>query len=427
MLTILIAQIKTLTLEECLKLGLENSNLLKISQSQVESSRAKIREAKSHLLPRLTLNAGYTKLSTVPPFRVNLPISPVPVTIQEAILDNYNVKLSINQPLFTGMRLRSLKKAQQYNNNAEESTFSHDANEVSYAIYSAFWNYYKTKKILELALENCKQLEKLVTDTKYFLQNGLVTRNDLLKLEVQYANLKLNKIESENAVNLSRASLNKLLGYNLAEQTEILVDTTDITPEKYNLKELINEAVKQREQLKGLVMRIKSCEKYVTAANSGWFPAIYLYGNYYYNKPNQRFMPLQDEFNDSWDIGISLSWDLWNWRNTSSKISQAKQQLIQIQSRYEEIKKNIEMEVYQSYLHIISAEDKIEVNKIALTQAEENYRITTEKYNQQLVTSSDLIDAEVMLTNAKTQYTHALVDYQLTKVKLEKSIGRKIY
>ena len=85
------------------------------------------------------------------------------------------------------------------------------------------------------------------------------------------------------------------------------------------------------------------------------------------------------------------------------------------------------MDVYQSYLRVISEFDKVDLNRKIVEQANESYRIIKEKYNEQLATSTDLIDAEVSLLDAKTKLTNAMVDFQLAKEKLEKAVGRKIY
>lgn len=421
------AQTKVLTLEESLRIGLENSKALKISRAKKTGAEAKITETTSQMLPKLSLGASYTRFSSVPPFEVKLPNNPTPVKIQDAILNNYSVKLSLQQPLFTGFRLSSLKSSAEFYYEASMNDYNKETNETAFAIHSAFWNIYKAQKILTLVEENLKQLESHLAETKKFLDNGLATKNDYLKLEVQFANVKLVKIESENNFKISQAAFNKILGFNLAEQTEI--SSAEISVDVINFKydELIGEAFNNREELKAAQFRINAGEETVNAANSNWFPSVYLVGNFYYSRPNQRITPLKDEFKDTWDVGVSLNWDLWNWGYTSSQAVQAEQQLVQTQTAYEQINENIELEVYQAYLKIISEFDKVEVNKKSVEQTEENYRITSEKYNQQMATSTDLIDAEVSLLDAKTKLSNALVDFQLAKVRLEKAVGRKIY
>jgi len=421
------AQIKELSLEESLKIGLENSRALKISRSKVVSAEAKVKEFSSQLFPKLSLSANYTRLSEVPPFEVNVPLSPVPIRIQDAILNNYGIKLSIQQPLFTGFRLSSLKSAAELNKEAFNIEFTKEENETALNIQNTFWNYYKAKQVVKLIGENLKSLEDHLRDTKSFLANGLATKNDLLKLEVQYSNVRLMKLENENNLKIVRASFNKALGFNLAAQTEIITKEIQADLTQYNYDELLSEAMSKREELKALQFRIGASEENVSAANAGLYPSVYLTAGYNYSRPNQRIMPSKDEFKDTWDVSVVMNWDLWNWGYTASQASQAEQQLIQNQTSYELLKENVELDVYQSYLRVISEFDKVDLNRKIVEQANESYRIIKEKYNEQLATSTDLIDAEVSLLDAKTKLTNAMVDFQLAKVKLEKAVGRKIY
>ena len=424
---IISAQSKELSLEESLKIGLENSKALKISRSKVIGAEAKVTEFSSQLFPKLILNANYTRLSDVPPFEVNVPFSPVPIKIQDVILNNYGVKLSLQQQLFTGFKLSSLKSAAELNKEASDVEFNKEENEAALLIQTAYWNYHKAKQVVKLLDENLKSLEDHLRNTKSFLTNGLATRNDLLKLEVQYSNVRLMKIEGENSLKMARASFNKALGLNLTAQTDISTNEIEANLTQYNYDELLSEALSKREELKALQFRIGASEKNVTAANAGFYPSVYLTAGYNYNRPNQRIMPTKDEFKDTWDVSLILNWELWNWGYSASQTVQAEQQLIQNQTSYELLKENIELDVYQSYLRIISEFDKVDVNKKTVEQASENYRIINEKYNQQLATSADLIDAEVSLLDAQTKLKNALVDFQLAKVKLEKAVGRRIF
>lgn len=425
--TFMFAQSQKLTLEESLHIGLSNSKEIKISQAKVLGSEAQTKEIGSQLLPKITFGASYVRLSDVPPFEVVVPISTTPIKIQDPVLNTYSMKLSLQQPLFTGFRLSSLKSAAELNYQAVEVEHTKEVNEAAFNIQSAFWNYYKAQNALALVNENLKSLEQHLKDTKTFMDNELVTRNDYLKLQVQVSSLKLMKIETENAVNLARAAFNKAIGYQLDSQTEIAAPHLNANLANFNYHELLAEAMKQREEIKSLCYRVEAGMENVTAANAGWFPSVFLFGDYYYNKPNQRIMPTRNQFDDTWDAGVSLSWDLWNWGYTSSKVTQAEQKLVEVQTTLELLKEGVEIEVYQNYLKLLSEHDKVAVNKDAVAQAEENYRITKEKYNQQLSTSTDLIDAETSLLDAQTNLSNAQVDFEIAKVKLNKSVGRKIY
>lgn len=416
------------TLQESIELGLKNSKDLKISKSKMISSDAKVSEVNSMFLPQLKFMANYTRLSdNVPPFEVMTPFLPTPIKISEPVINNYNLRLSLQQPLFTGLKLISTKKAAEYNFNAAESDYSREMNDAAMNIHTSFWNYYKAIEIKNILEKSIDQIEEHLNDTKNFLENGLVTQNDYLKLQVQYSNIKLQLIEAENNLEIARAVFNKAIGLPLESRTEIVEDDLTANDIHYNFDDLIKEAKQNREEIESLSYRLKATEENITSAKAGWFPSVYLTGNYYYSNPNTRFQPLRDKWNDAWDVGVTLSWDVWDWGSTKSKTTQAEELSIQTQTSLEKLNDNIEIEVYQTYLNLIKSKEKVDVSKLSLEQASENYRITSEKYKEQLATSTDLIDAETSELQAATNLTASLIDFNLAKVRLEKVVGRKIY
>lgn len=426
--SVLYSQSQKLTLQESIQLGLKNSKDLKISQSKLRNSEAKVSEVNSMFLPQLRFMANYTRLSdNVPPFQVTTPFSPIPIKISDPVLNNYNLRLSLQQPLFTGLKLLSSRKAAEYNFNAAEREYSKEMNETAMNIHSAFWNYYRASEIKNLLEKSLKQIENHLKDTKNFLENGLVTQNDYLKLQVQFSNTKLQLIEAENNLNVTRAVFNKAIGLPLQSITEIAANELEFQIAEYDIDNLIKEAKQNREEIQSLSFRLKSAEENITSAQSGWFPNVYLTGNYYYSNPNTRFQPLVDKWNDTWDVGVTLSWDIWDWGLTSSRTAQAEELSVQTQASLEKLNELIEIEVYQSYLNLMKSKEKVDVSKLSLEQSSENYRITSEKYKEQLATSTDLIDAEISELQAATNLTSSLIEYNLAKVRLEKSIGRRIY
>jgi outer membrane protein TolC len=424
----LFAQEKILTLKESLEIGLQNSKDLKISRSKLNYANSKLSEINSQFLPQFKLLGNYTRLSdNIPPFEVTIPFSPNPIRISEPILNNYTFKFGFSQPLFTGFKLLSLRSSAELNLNASEQDYSKEGNEAAFNIYSAYWNYYKTDEIKKVIAKTLYQMENHLKDTRNFFENGLISKNDMLKLEVQYSNTKLMLIEAENNLELARIAFNRAIGIELTSQTKVAASEQSLNYEKYQLADIIDEALNNRKELKSLSYRFEASKEGVSAAKSNWLPSIYLTGNYYYSNPNPRFQPAKDEFNSNWDVGVTLSWDVWNWGLTTSQVSQAEQTKVLLETNLDQLKENIQMEVYSNYLNLIKTEEKVKVNKEALDQSLENYRITSEKYNTQLATSTDLIDAETLKLQAETNLKTAEVDFQIAKVKLEKSLGRVIY
>jgi outer membrane protein len=431
----LFGQVKKLTLSESLEIGLKNSKDIKISQSKLTSAEAQVTSATSQLLPQLSFNAGYTRLSSIPPFEVSLPIPGFTKSfvISPIILDNYSLKFSLQQPLFTGLRLWSLRSSAEYNYNAAESDYSEAVNNAALKIQTAFWNYYKAELNDSVLAENLQQIKQHLDDTKNFLANGLATKNDLLKLEVQYSNTNLQKIEADNNLDVARAAFNQAIGLPLETQTQIEVGKILTTePEgfdslKLDLNKLFEEAKINRNELKALNYRLQASEENINAAGSGWLPSIYLFGDYYYSKPNSRYLPALNEFKNTWDAGVTLQWNVWNWWYTSSQTTIAEQNKIQVATSLSQLNDAVEIEVFQYYLTYKRAFEKVNVAELGVKQAEENYRIIRDKYYTQVASSTDLIDAETALLLAETNYVSSLVDYKLARVRLDNAVGRKIY
>ncbi|GBD92175.1 outer membrane protein TolC precursor [bacterium BMS3Abin04] len=425
--TIILAQENVFTLDQSLKIGLENSKEIKIAKSKLLGSEAKVTEVSSQMLPQLSFSAKYIRLSDVPPFQVDVPFLPKPISIQETILNNYNLGVSVKQPLFTGFRLSSLKSSANMINLATESEVLKTKNNIALNIRAAYWNFYKVKKVVGLIDQNLISVKKHLEDAQNFYANGMITKSDLLKLKVRYSNLKIKRIEAANNLSLARIAFNKAIGFNLNSETEIADAIVDTNLVEQKLSELISEALKNRSELKSIHYQIEAGKEITSASRADWFPQVFLFGDYYYNRPNQRYLPLQDKFNDTWDVGVALNWKLWDWGNTSSKVDQAEQKVLQAETTANLMKEGIELEVRKNYLNMISQKNKIYASLTAMESAKEDYRITKNKFDQQLISASEFIDAESSLLEAKTNYTISQIDFEITKTKLKKAVGEKIY
>ena len=420
----LFAQQSKLTLEESVEIGLKNSKLIKISESKVLSADAQVTEFTSQMLPKISFGASYTYMNLNKPSE--LAIGSVPIKVNNPF-SSYGLNLSIQQPIFTGFQLSSSRSAAKFNHLATSVELLKTINNKTLEIHFAFWILFKAEKSVELINENLLSLEEHLNQTKEFLDNGLVTVNDYLKFKVLLSGVKLELIDANNKMEIARASFNKALGFNLAEKTRIetVLHLADYKLPEYD--ELLAEAQINREELKVVDFKIKAGEERITAINSGWWPKLYASGNFFLSNIKAETFSIKNQQLQLWFVGLSLNWSLWDWGHTSSKSDQATQDVIQIKESLELLKEQIELDVFKSYLTIQSEVEKIKISKLAVESAEENYRITKDKYQYQLATSNDLIDAEVELLDAKTKLSFAQADYQLAKVRLELVVGRRIY
>jgi outer membrane protein len=410
----------SLSIENCIQIGLEKNKSIGISKSKIDFSNAKVKEANTQLLPSLKLNASYTRLSPVDPFNI------MGFTVSPSILDNYTTKLSLTQPLFTGFRLKSNLEINEYSALATEKDYKKDKAQLIYDIKNAYWTYYKTIELKKIIVQNIDQINMHLSDIENLFKHGLTTNNEVLKVKVQLSNAELMRIDAENNIQLAMMSLNNLLGLPINTEIETKsiaeVKNTDLP----DLNRLLQKALDSRSEIKGMEYRIKSVESAIKLAKSGWYPQISLMANYYYSRPNQRIFPTKDEFKGTWDLGLNLSFDIWNWKVTSYQTEQARANLEQSKLTLGQIQDGVILEVNQSYLSAVKNKEKIRISDETVKQATENMRVTYEKFKSGLVLNSDVIDAEVSLLQANINYTTSLVDYILSLNKLEKAIESNI-
>jgi len=426
----------SLTVDQAVQTGLENSKTLKSSQFKVVAAEAKTSESNAAGLPSLKLNAAYTKLSTVDPFKLNFPaygtlqadnktvlFNTVAAQLGDNVTNNYTVRATVQQPLFTGGKTSGAKDISEYSYEATKEDFKKDKSDLIYNIKSAYWNLYFANERKKMLDDYVAQIKSHVTDAENLMKQGLATNNDLLKVQVQFSDALVRQIDANNGVTLSMISLNNTLGLPLTTEIEIISQLQTGISSSADINSLVKKAIENRPEILGMNARLKMSESNLSIARSGWYPQIFLIGNYNYLNPNQRIFPAKAEFKGTWDVSVSLSYDLWNWNTSGSQSTQAEAQLSQTEQVLSQMKDIVLLDVTQSYLTLNQTFERSTVARKGVEQAEENYRVTNERFKKGLNINSDLLDAEVALLQAKLNYTQSLIEYELSNARLARSIG----
>lgn len=139
-----------------------------------------------------------------------------------------------------------------------------------------------------------------------------------------------------------------------------------------------------------------------------------------------RIVPARSQFDDTWAAGIQLTMDVWNWGLNSSQTQQAEAQLAQAIDADLLTKESIQIEVMQAYTLMKQASDKIPVTETSIKQAEEQIRTINLRFKNGNAIMTDVLDAETALLLAKMNKVQAIIDLEIAKVKLEKSIGHSL-
>jgi len=405
-----------LTLEECLQLGLENSRRLKSAAFDRDAANAKAKETIADMLPSLAISGKYARLSEVPPFSIEMGLpAPFPqeITISETILNYYSLKLTVQQPIFAGFRLKHLSASAEFDAAAAKWNYQSAENDLMMDIQSAFWQLYKMRQYHQVFTQNVDMLKAHLSDAQNFYQQGMITKDELLKVQSSLAAAKLLLLKSEHSIDLAELLLKNKIGLNLNTPLDIQAEPAlpnDNLPSPETAK---NMALENRPELKSMAQKLNSAQALTAASNSAYYPHIFLTGNYYCENPHQRYMPAEDKFHDSWDIGIGVSYNLWNWGKTSQQKQQSMAWYKKALQSQQDLRHAIILEVTQAWLELDQAQEQIVAAQQSLDAASESCRISGERFKQGLALNSELLDAESDLLKARIDHLTLLADYQI--------------
>jgi outer membrane protein len=417
---------RSLSLQDALDIGLGKSRMLSIGKEKIKAADAKVDEVQASRLPALKFQTGYTRLSQVPPFIVSLPIpGTTPFTIAPVILDNYVMKLSAAQPVFTGFKLENLEESAELAAKAVQSDYDKDKIELIAMIKTQYWIYVKARQFVLVAKENVEMLKAHLKDVEILNKAGMAQLNDILKLQVQVSEAEYRLLEANNQKQLAMMGLNNALRLPLTTNLE----TTDNPSEagiQIPIDKMLTDAIEFRPDVKAADFRVKASASQVKVAEASWYPQVSVFAEYNYNNPNMRIVPARSQFDDTWAAGIQLTMDVWNWGLNSSQTQQAEAQLAQAIDADLLTKESIQIEVMQAYTLMKQASDKIPVTETSIKQAEEQVRTINIRFKNGNAIMTDVLDAETALLLAKMNKVQAIIDLEIAKVKLEKSIGHSL-
>jgi outer membrane protein len=417
---------RNLGLKEAIDLSIKNSKQLKNSQAKIEEATAALKEAVQKRLPDAGVGGTYMYV-TQPDINLKVKsnssggsggsgsgINLSAIKISQAMYGSLNVSL----PLYTGLKIKSGIESATYLEQAAKLDAEHDQEEIIQNAINLFANLYKAKASVGLVQESLSQSRQRVTDFSNLEKNGLLARNDLLKAELETSNIALSLLDAQNNWKLANVSMNLMMG--LPEKTELIPDSASLqgVGEVKNLDEYEQLALQNRKDMQSLAFHKKAATAGITTAKADYYPSLALTAGYIaLDIPN--FISVTNAFT----IGAGLKYNLASLWKTDAKVEQARARERQLQANEELLNDNIRMEINQAYENYMLSRKKIDVYAEAIDQATENYKITKNKYDNSLVTTTDLLDADVASLQAKLNFAYAKADAVVAYNKLLQSAG----
>jgi outer membrane protein len=413
---LLAQQTKNLTLQEAIDLSIQNSKLLQLNQAKILEATANIKEAEEHRLPEASATASY----------LYLPIKPI-IDLKSGSSSNSggpNVSqamygmVSASLPVYTAGKLKYGIESAKYLEQAVKLDADNDKGAVILNVVNACINLFKAHQAITLVKENLDQSQQRVKDLSNLEKNGLLARNDLLKAELQSSTIELTLLDAESNYTLACVNMNIMMG--LPEQTLLVPDRNGLAlPTSIKtIDEYEKDALQNRKDISALSVRKKAAALGIKAVKSDKYPTIALTAGYV-AADIPKFFSVYNAVN----VGVGVKYNIASlWKN-KTKVEQATIKVQQLQSSQDMLNDNIRLQINQTYQSYLVSVKKIEVYEKSVLQATENYRITKNKYDNALATTTELLDADVALLQAKLSVTNAKADSFLAYNKLLNAAG----
>jgi outer membrane protein TolC len=406
-----------LSLDDAVKMALVQNRSMQAAREKITAARGKYVDSRSGVLPKLNFTSTYTRLMPVP--AVTLPKAFGGGEIKLTYPDNYDLNLNLSQSLF------SWGKAQNGYHTAHaqlEATQEDSANmrqETIASVTKAYYGVLVTQEFIrvsEEALATAREQEDVVRK-RY--EAGTVSKFDLLRTQVQVANTKPQVEKAHDGYETALLALKNLIGVPLDTPLE-LTDGLAYEPLSVDVKTATATALAKRPDLQSLAYQKRALEYTLAIAKAGLRPNLSLAANYDYKNPNPAGL---NQWGQSGTLSLILYTPLFDGFSTSGRVAQAASGVRQLAIAQKQAQEGVALEVNSTVLALKEAQANIESQKENVDLAKESLRIGKVRYDSGLITNLEILDAELAVTQAETNYLQALYDFQAARVNLQKSMG----
>jgi outer membrane protein TolC len=417
--TVANAQDRVITLDEAIKLGVENSNVIKLSRTKVDEAVSQYNQAKDKSLPTGSASFGYDR-AQIPANKVD--IGPASLTLPTSA-NAYLGNLSVNQLILGGHKLRYAQQSTELLAQVARLGADNDKDQITYDIIQSYYTLYKVLQSKKVVEQNIATIDDQIKQSQRFFDQGLVTKNDVLRFQLQRANIQLTGIDLETNRKIVNYNLDVLLGLPETTQlaiSEIVRDNQQVGP----VAGYVDTALANRIEVKQLDIRSKVAETNISSVKANTLPTLAASTSAYYIGFSADPVPQSGKYITPITIGLNLSWNFSSLWSNKNKVTEAK-----IQRQELEFNKAIEInevkkQVNQSYQAYVEALDKIKLLQTSIDQAGENNKILDSKYKSNIASATDRADAEVLLFQAQINLELAKADAGLAYYALLKSTGK---
>ena len=407
------------TLAEALARAQANSHRLAELTARESASGAVVDQRARAGLPVVSALAGYQRTNHVDEFgfiqsgRFQVLYPDVP--------DNWRARLDLQWPIYTGGRTQALERAARAERHAAGRDLDAARADLRLETARAFWALVTAAESVVVVEGAVRRIEAQLHDVRARFDAGFLPPNDVLTVEARAARQTSLLTEARNTRDSVRAELARLMGAPLDADFEADADLTDT---RVASAAAADTATAARAEHDAQQLRVEAAHARMAAARADTRPSVAVLAGYDYARPNPRIFPRADAWEDSWDVGVNVSFTLWNGGRTAAQLAETRLLADAARARLAEVDSQIALEVRQRRLDLSSSLSLVETAEVAVRAATEARRVVAERFSAGVATSSDLLDADVDQLQAELDRTRARAGVRLAQARLDRALGR---
>ena len=414
---------RTLTLEECLKIGIENNLSLAGSRNELRKAKHLLSENRAKLLPQINAVAGFND-------NFNPPVS---VTDGSAYGNPYNVTKTLQYNASAGLQLQMPLYNQTVYTAIDIARTMNELNRLSYEkaredlmlqISKMYYLGQNTVEQLALIQENRVRLQELRDITQAFFDNGMAMEVDVKRVNINLENL---QVQYDNAKSMLVQQLN-LLKYVMDYPAEEEIALTPVNPEQVESVSLTGLRSDLYE-LQLLESQEKLAGQQKELIRQGYFPSLSLTGSWMYSAytdkarhwfhsgPSNHWYP-------SSGVGLTLRVPIFDGLDKRARIRKARIDEENARLNYENMRKNMETQYLNATNDLMNNQRNFQKQKDNYLLAEEVYQVTTDRYREGIASMTEVLQDEMRMSEAQNNYLSAHYNYQVANLTLLKLTGQ---
>jgi len=410
----------TMTIKEAAELLLKNNEQVQIAQEAAAGAELKIKESKSVYWPQVNVTGNYTRMSLFGEF--SIPYQGQLMTIKFGTPNNYNFRASVMKQVFTWGRVGKTVEMSKAGSDLAADGLLLAKHMLSYQAVPLFYGTLFFKEAIKVLDENLKNFEKKLDITSQRYEAGLASSFDRNLIQVQISGLRAQKLDFENSIHKFRIAFNALSGRNEDDPFEPASQLV-LEPETFDEAALLKEALANRIEFRQIQHQVNLGEASLGLAKIGNKPTLTASFNYEFRN---GFMPEMDKIKGNWTALLAVTYPAFDGFRVASQVAQAESNLRAVEMKKTDQERTVAMEIQSALADLKTTEQKLEIEKVKIKQAEDALRIADERYKNGLLSATDLIDAQNALESARLNVLQLIYNHTLSRYNLFRSCGRKI-